>query len=148
MPDPLEKARASALASLALREHSSVELRNKLVGKGHDESLVDELLLALQQQNFLSDQRFAESYWRTRSAKGYGPMRIAQELKLKGIDATLVQTTRQTSEIDFFAVLSAAYEKKYRGAPLSDRQDAAKRMNYLYRRGFPTEMIRELLGTF
>ena len=143
---PEAKAKASALGSLAMREHSAAELKQKLLNKQHELSVVDTLIISLQQDNLLSDERFAESYWRVRSAKGYGPIRIEKELQMKGVADRLIYSSREVAEIDFFAIVTAVYEKKYRAVPWDDFKEKAKRQNFLYRRGFDAEYIKSVIG--
>ena len=110
---PESKARASALGSLAMREHSCAELRTKLLNKNHDEAIVDRLIVELLEHDYVSDQRFAESYWRSRSAKGYGVDRISRELSQKGVSAAVIEQARAEADIDFYAVVESVYHKKY-----------------------------------
>jgi len=143
---PMTRARASAMGSLAMREHSVAELRSKLLNKQHDPDVVETVLADLQAENLLSNERFASSYWRVRTDRGYGTMRIRQELQLKGIAADMIQLTLEDSEIDFHALVRSVYEKKYRGKAIMDFKDKQKRQAFLYRRGFDAELIRTVVG--
>ncbi|MFC3195570.1 regulatory protein RecX [Marinicella sediminis] len=143
---PSARARASALGSLAMREHSVDELRTKLLNKKHDAELVERLLLDLQQENLLSNERYACSYWRVRSAKGYGPVRIRKELQLKGISESLIQVGLTETDVDFFQLVEQVYQKKYRDQPIEDFKDKQKRQAFLYRRGFDSELIRHVVN--
>jgi len=142
---PEAKVRASALGSLAMREHSCFELRQKLLNKKHDEVLVDELIVSLTKENLISDQRYAESYWRSRSAKGYGPSRISRELELKGVSSAIIRQAQLDANIDFFAVVEKVYLKKYHHSVASDYKEKAKRQSFLYRRGFDSEFIKHVI---
>ena len=81
----LEKARASALASLCMREHSIKEITDKLTRKEYQQDSIEIVIKECLGDNYLNDQRFAEIYWRSRARKGFGPNKIAVELKQKGI---------------------------------------------------------------
>jgi len=142
---PEAKARASALGSLAMREHSAVELKQKLINKDHDAGIVDALIAALIEDNLLSDERYAESYWRVRSSKGYGPSRIVKELQMKGVSDRLISSGRLVTDIDFFAVVEAVYKKKYKSLPIQDFKERAKRQSFLYRRGFDSDYIKSVI---
>lgn len=142
---PKAKARASALGSLAMREHSAHELRQKLLNKNHAHDLVDTLISELQQGNLLSDERFAESYWRVRSAKGYGPVRIINELQMKGVSDRIIESAKQVVDINFYDVIESVYKKKYKTLPYQDFKEKAKRQAFLYRRGFDTEYIKSVI---
>ncbi|HIL93525.1 MAG TPA: regulatory protein RecX, partial [Cycloclasticus sp.] len=85
----MSRLRAGCFALLARREHSQRELRQKLKAKGFDEDDIDLLLEELSEKNWQSDERFAESYSRSRLLKGFGPVRIQYELKERGVNAVV-----------------------------------------------------------
>ena len=71
---------------LARREHSRRELTQKLTEKSFEKADIEELLNEFVALNWQSDQRFAESYSRSRLRNGYGPIRIQYELRERGIE--------------------------------------------------------------
>ncbi len=142
----LEKARASALASLCMREHSVKELSEKLARKEYKQESIEIVIKECLDSNYLNDERFAEIYWRNRTRKGFGPNKIKQELKFKGISSSMADRTMNQEELDFDEVVQRVYEKKFKGKPIGDFKDKAKRQNYLYQRGFPTELIRLVIS--
>ncbi len=142
---PEAKARASALGSLAMREHAASELKQKLINKKHDVDIVESLVASLIEDNLLSDERFAESYWRVRSNKGYGPSRIIKELQLKGVADRLISLTQETADIDFYSLVVTVYQKKYKSVAIKDYKERAKRQAFLYRRGFDSELIKSVI---
>ena len=139
------RAKASAMASLAMREHSVLELQHKLTAKKFPDSVVAPLLAELQRDNLLSNERFAEMHWRQRADKGFGPTKIRYELQQKGLDDALIQQGLQASEVDFYAVIAQVYNKKYPGEPWQDLKEKAKRQGFLYRRGFAADYIKTVL---
>ena len=142
---PEAKARASALGSLAMREHSAAELKQKLINKMHEPHVVESLIGSLIDDNYLSDERYAESYWRVRSSKGCGPSRIYKELQLKGVSDRLIDSTKLVANIDFFALVETVYQKKYKSVPIKDYKERAKRQAFLYRRGFDSDLIKSVI---
>ncbi|MFK8012157.1 MAG: regulatory protein RecX, partial [Marinicellaceae bacterium] len=138
----LEKARASALASLVMREHSVKELQDKLTRKEYKPESIEIVIQECLKDNYLNDQRFAEIYWRSRARKGFGPIKILMELKQKGIDSHMAQDASVQDELDFEEVIQAAYEKKFKGKSIKDFKDKLKRQNYLYQRGFDIDLIK------
>ncbi len=130
---------------LARREHSAFEIRRKLKHKELDETEIDEAIATLQQEGLLSDERYAESYINMRQAKGYGPVRIAVELRERGVAEAVYEPYLRDQSIDWMAVLKAAYEKKYGSSRCDDYREKAKRMRYLQYRGFALDKIHELI---
>ncbi|MBI3188172.1 MAG: regulatory protein RecX [Gammaproteobacteria bacterium] len=135
-----------ALGLLARREHSAVELKRKLQQKGYNSSDIDTELLQLQRDGSLSDRRFTEAYVNMRMNRGYGPMRILAELRDRGIPAELANEYLNQELLDWHAVLSRQYTKKYAGIPIADHQDKSKRIAYLQARGFRLDLIFEVLS--
>ena len=142
----LEKARASALASLVMREHSVKELQDKLTRKEYEQDSIEIVIEEALKDNYLNDQRFAEIFWRSRARKGFGPKKILMELKQKGIDSHMAHDTSIQDELDFEDVVKATYEKKYKGKEIIDFKDKLKRQNYLYQRGFDMDLIKVVIS--
>lgn len=141
----LEKARASALASLCMREHSIKEITDKLTRKEYQQGSIEIVIKECLGDNYLNDQRFAEIYWRSRARKGFGPSKIIMELKQKGIPLVMIEDSSDQEELDFEAVIKTVYLKKFKGKKILDFKDKAKRQNYLYQRGFNIELIRTII---
>ncbi|KPJ90268.1 MAG: hypothetical protein AMJ53_14185 [Gammaproteobacteria bacterium SG8_11] len=148
LPDTQSKEiRRKAMDLLARREHGQEELRRKLLAKGYAQQAVDELLEKLVQENLLSDQRFTESYVNFRSKKGFGPLRIAQELKEKGISSALLQ--KYLDDGAYWLDMAKEVREKRFGADLpKDYKDKAKQMRFLQYRGFGHEQIRHLFDEY
>jgi regulatory protein len=143
-PDTQAKEiRRKAMDLLSRREHSVAELRRKLFDKGYDKAAVDEQLQKLERENLLSDRRFAESYVNYRSKKGFGPLRIKQELKEKGVSESLLLEYLDNTE--FWRNLARAVrEKRFGSTPPRDYKDKAKQLRFLQYRGFSNDHLRWL----
>ncbi len=70
---------------LSRREHSSKEIFKKLSPRVESKELLEEEIEKLKADGLLSDERFAESYFQSRKNRGYGPLRIRNELKQRGV---------------------------------------------------------------
>lgn len=135
-------AYAKALKLLTRRDHSQYELTQKLAIDYPDDE-VTEAIERCQQEHWLDDTRFAESYIRYRSDRGYGPLRITQELKQKGVDSDTISTAYHEAEVQWREVLFRFMERRYQSdfsAP-----DLMKFQQYFLRKGFSLEVIRQCL---
>ena len=141
-PDTQAKdIRRKAMDLLARREHSVAKLRRKLMDKGYQKAAVDEQLQKLEGENLVSDQRFTESYVNYRSKKGFGPLRIKQELKEKGINEILARN--YLNDAEFWRGLAKEVREKRFGRSLPrDYKDKAKQLRFLQYRGFNTDQLR------
>ena len=135
----------AAVRLLARREHSFTELTRKLDRRGWPAELVERVLSDLAERGLQSDQRYAESFARSRAAKAYGPMRIRAELAERGVDRALIDQTVRALEVDWFACAANWYERKYGNEAVQDFKEKSRRQQALARRGFAHEHIRELI---
>ena len=137
----------SAIYSLAMREHSRLELFNKLKVKDFAEGVnLDELLDELAENNYLNEERFAECFVRSRVNRGQGRLKITNELQRKGICQSQIQQAIDKNEIDWYEVATEQIEKKYGETAPADYKEKTKRMRFLSSRGFDTYIIRDLVG--
>lgn len=133
-----------AIAALARREHSRLEMRRKLKTRGFDEADIDAAIRQLCENNLLSDERFSESYINMRRQRGYGPLRIAQELRERGIDDELVAAFVDTHDPVWRELMRRQYIKKYGQTLAGEYIEKVKRARYLQTRGFPLDWIFKL----
>ena len=129
---------------LARREHSAFEIRRKLKQKDIAEAEIEQAVERLQLEGLLSDERYAEAYIHMRKGKGYGPLRIALELKERGVEEHDYGHCLYASNMDWRSVLKAAYDKKFGDRTCDDYREKAKRIRYLQYRGFSLESIHGL----
>ena len=130
---------------LARREHSAFEIRQKLKRKGFASDAIGEVLQQLQQSDWQSDARFTEAYIRSRRNRGYGPVRIALELKERGIAEALYQAQLHATDEHWLDALRDEYQRKYRGSAIADFAERAKRMRFLQYRGFTLDAIHKVI---
>ncbi len=142
----LPKLRSLALNLLALREHSKVELRQKLCQKGFAEALVMAVIQELAEKKLQSDQRFIESYVHMRKKRGFGPRRIQMELVDRGITKEQGVEALKNNEVNWLELAKVARTKKF-GKNIPDAYRAClPQMRYLYYKGFTSEQIKQVFG--
>ena len=127
---------------LAMREHSVKEITCKLQNRNESVDLVHAVVDQLIQNKYLSDERFAESYVRSRRGRGFGPIKIRAELKAKGIVNSLIQDYLEESSSIWYEVASAQYEKKFGNSPVIDYSVWSKRARFMQSRGFTAEQLQ------
>ena len=147
-PGPDSRARNSAMRLLARREHSRAELRGKLVGRGFENDSVEELLQGLEDQDLLSDERFAMSLIASRAETGYGPKRIDLELRNRGVSEELAREALAKAEVDWGQQVTDQAVRKFGIDPAQTFPEWARRARYLERRGFGQDAIRLAIGNF
>ncbi len=136
-----------AIGLLARREHSRFELARKL--RRHlatDETTTDieHVLDRLQQQDLLSDQRFAASLVRQRSAR-YGDLRLTRDLRERGVaapDALAAMAQVEGTEAERALI---AWSRRFDALPTS-ADERGRQGRYLQARGFSIEAIGLVLA--
>jgi len=144
---------ARAIKLLSNRPFSTSELKKKLLQHTSEESLVRSALDQLISHGYLDDREFIEGYIHSRRrSKHYGRQRIELELRLKGLDSSLVaEMLEQFYPPDEDQLeLRRTLEKKLLGlSPPMDAKKLAKLYNYLLRQGFSREAVyREIRRRF
>ena len=138
-------AKQVAVRLLARREHSAEEIRQKLTKREFEADEIATALLELKQGDWQSDERFAEAYIRARRLKGFGPVRIASELRDRGVDEQITDRYLLADDDIWWRMLEQEYQKKYHGSPFEDYQEKAKRMRFLQYRGFSLDQIHAVV---
>nr|VFK25303.1 MAG: regulatory protein [Candidatus Kentron sp. MB]VFK33465.1 MAG: regulatory protein [Candidatus Kentron sp. MB]VFK76225.1 MAG: regulatory protein [Candidatus Kentron sp. MB] len=146
METPETIALRKALSLLARREHSAVELSRKLGAKGFEEEVVASVISQLRNKDLLSDARFTESFVRQRIASGYGPVRIRQELRQRGIEEDTIGQNLWHEETEWMHRAASIRHKRFGTARPKDLRDRARQARFLMYRGFASEHIYQVLG--
>ena len=136
----------SAVRSLGQREHARRELEQKLSRKGHDAELIQRVMDYLLEHDLQSDSRFTESLIRSRVQRGYGPMKIRQELSAKGVSEQILED-HLTAPSEHWETLAAESLAKKFGQRPDSREEWAVQARFLARRGFPSDLIYRVLGS-
>lgn len=146
-----------ALALLAQREHSTSELRRKLLrhakaaAVGADDAVaeenadserrVDEVIAWLRDHNYLSEERFVESRLHARAGR-FGNLRIRQELAQHGVALTPeASQALKATELDR---ATDVWRRKFAGPP-ADATEKSRHIRFLAQRGFSPEVISRVL---
>jgi regulatory protein len=144
-PESASACRRRAMDLLARREHSRYELERKLGARGFEPTIVAGVLDALAAEHLLEEQRFVESFIRSRIRKGQGPARIRAELVQRGIDDAEVAAGLAEADCDWVAIAAEARRKRFGAAPPASFAARAKQANFLQYRGFEGQQIRAAL---
>ncbi len=127
----------AAIRLLTRREHSRLELVQKLLLRQFEHGEINDVLDKLAEQRLQSDERFAENYVRHRCHRGYGPFRIEQELKQRAVAAEIVSAAiAQQPNTDWEDAYNQAVRRKGIDPEDPDIHQRAKLSKYLHHCGF------------
>lgn len=102
----------------------------------------------LRSLNYLNDETFARDWARSSSeTHGYGPKKIDQELRTKGIGQALIrEVIRQTfGPGDEAEHARKLLEKRFRNTKFEDPKTLHRAAAFLERRGYSGQVILEVL---
>lgn len=142
----VEALRGRALAMLARREHSRLEIQRKLKDMGGEAQLVEQVLDELAQRKFQSDERFAASFIRSRAERGYGPLVIARDLKERGLPAEVARQTLEQSGYDWYSHALGVRQRRFGSLRATHPKERARQYRFLQYRGFSGGQIVAALG--
>ncbi len=145
VPTDPARVRRAAMDLLARREHSLHELQLKLQRRFPDQEVVDSELRRLALENLQSDQRFAASFARQRAGRGYGPLRIRQEMRERGLGDTAIDAAFDEPGLDWYGLADTVFRKKFGEPAAVAMNEKARRARFMQYRGFSPDHYRHLI---
>jgi regulatory protein len=136
--------RAKAMELLARREHARLELWQKLLQRGFPAECINPVLDQLAEDGLLNESRYAELYACNRADKGYGPLRVARELRERGVPQELVDRALAELEDDWASKLQELHRKRFKSLIPVDVAGQMRQTRVLRQHGFTLEQIKQL----
>lgn len=146
--DEVEKAHHRALNFLAVRPRSISEVRQNLKKAEVSPDVIEQVIDRLQRADLLNDAEFIKYWLENRSAFSPRSSRaLKQELMRKGVDREAIdQVLAEVKHDEEGAATRSALAKANRFKQLPQKEFALKLSQYLARRGFGYEIIREAVA--
>jgi len=149
----LKEATHKLEAYCAYQERCHQEVHRKLIAMGMIADARDQIIAHLIKENYLNEERFAQSYARGKfTIKKWGRNRIVKELKQRGISKYNINTALK--EIDdelYLKTLQTLAKKRVLQIKEKTLQKRRKKLaDYLFYRGWEShlvyEKVKELIG--
>lgn len=147
-----DEAFARLATYCAYAEHSPHEVRTKCKTYGVTGEVCDELIERLEQEGYLSEERFARAFVRDKYRfNGWGPIRLKAELQRHRISSSFIDAALEELEEDELqggSPLLALLERKYRSIPtgLPPRKVYERLTRFALYRGYPYDEVREAIS--
>ncbi len=139
-------ARAQAANIIGSRPLSKRELTERLVKKGSEEADARAAADWLEEIGAVDDAGYAAALVRHYGARGYGPQRVREELRRRGVPRELWdQALEEMPESG--ETLDALIQKRCRG-DLSDPRECKRTCDALLRRGFSWSQVKAAMGRY
>ncbi len=139
-------ARAAAANMIGSRALSKSELTRRLVKKGSEEADAKAAADWLEDIGAVDDAGYAAALVRHYGGKGYGPARVREELRRRGVDRELWDQAMEEMP-EAADVLDELIRKKCRGE-LADPREKKRISDALLRRGFSWGDVRAAMGRY
>jgi len=137
--------RIKAMDLLARREHSVKELLRKLCERYEETELIADVVRQLSEDNLVSDSRFAEMYIRSRIGRHFGPIKIKNDLRERGVSEDDISFALKEANQNWLQLIQELSKKKYGNTLPSEAKETAKRLRFFQSRGFDTDCIRSVV---
>ena len=144
--DQPKTIRLKIMDFLSRREHSAKEIFQKLSYRVESQDILLQVIDDLAEDGLLSDERFAESYFQSRKNKGFGPLRIKNELSQRGIKESIFDSIQK--DTDWTASALKALKKKTNGKDLMETKEILKLKKFLNYRGYEFQDIDKAFSEF
>lgn len=135
-----------AMKILSRRDHSRQELINKLQMKKYQLDDITPIIERLIIDNHLNETRFTESYIRWRRGRGFGPVKVALELKQRGISDDLIEQCIQANDDEWYSAAKNEKTKKFGEQTADNFEQKMAMTKFLQYRGFNADHIQAILG--
>ena len=136
------------LRLLSRRIYSRYEILKKLNIKGYPEKIIANLVLWLEDNNYINDELFAEMWAQFRlQNKPIGRYKLNQELRIKGIKQDIIKKVIDNAyiEIDELTLARNLIKDKIVSSEIKNiKIDPKKIYNLLLRRGFSVEVSKNI----
>lgn len=140
------RAKAQAANIIGSRALSKRELTKRLVQKGSEINDAQAAADWLEEIGAVNDGNYAAALVRHYGGKGYGPARVREELRRRGVDRELWDEAMREMP-DTQEMLDQLIQKKCRG-DLSDPKEKKRVSDMLLRRGFAWSDVRSAMSRY
>ncbi len=151
--DELFEIKTAAYRLIGRRDHSSAEIKRKLLKKGFDIKLINELLSELTNKDYLNDYNFAQKYSEEAiTKKKSGIIKVRNDLIKRGVSNETIEDV--LNNIDENTLIENAREllnKKIKSSAFINTEPHKKKQklfSYLKSKGYSSELIMKLLNEY
>jgi len=146
-----QKARSLAERYVDYQPRTSAEVRRRLGRAGFEEDLVEKVVRELESAGLLNDEKFSEEWVESRARrKGYGSVRLASELRAKGISREGTESALEQLGPESELQNALALARKRLGSPSHQPthtpEDRRRLAAFLQRRGYNWEIIQQVFA--
>lgn len=141
----LTKAKSKAYDYLSYGDMSEKKLFDKLTRYGFSREIALECVEDMRQRGYIDNTRYAADLaYSLANVRLYGPRRIIQELRLRGIDSQTAQYAVESLDTDFKQSIKALVSGRLK-RDMTDPKEVKKLIAALMRNGYDYETVKSSL---
>lgn len=144
----LSKAKEKAFDIVSRKAVTEKELVQKLLDKGYDKIICDIVLETMLEYNYINDYDFCISFFDYAVAKGWGMMKIRNELKRKGVSDDVLAEALDEFEDSPEQRIYEILERRYDADELKDFKEKQRAVRFFASRGFGFDSINGAISRF
>ncbi|MDD3806794.1 MAG: RecX family transcriptional regulator [Candidatus Marinimicrobia bacterium] len=139
-----------ALELLSYREHSTYELKTKLLQKGYSLSLVHDVIKQMISKGYLDDERFATYYFQELLRRGnYGPFVIKRKMLEKGVNKQIIEKKlASVSQKEWEQIARKILNKKQKKLGRNPEKIRDTLLTILIQKGFDYGSIQNVVNEY
>jgi regulatory protein len=145
------RARAVALDLLARKPWSRRDLTGRLRRRGAPPDVADAVVAELEARGYVDDRAFAAAWAESRArGRSLGRARLREELRARGVARPLIEAAiaRAFEDTDELTRAQGAAVRRLVALRRRAPDQAVRRLHdYLRRRGYPGDVVRQVLRT-
>lgn len=143
------KAKNKAVKYISYQPRTEKEVTEKLKECEYSDDIIFRVIETMKKYNYINDKEYAKNFLTSKlNLKGYGIFKISFDLKQKGISDDIINDIIENTELNENKRALEVLEKKLRGKKISDYKEKQKLYNFLLRRGFSYDVIKEAINNF
>ncbi|MFI3116057.1 MAG: regulatory protein RecX [Clostridia bacterium] len=137
--EQFNRALATSFRILSKKAYSRHEIEQKLIKFEYDEDVVQNVLIKLDEMKLIDDEDYAELLIEGYARRGYGRLRIKEELYKRGVPSDILKEKMLEYEVDFDIIIKY-FERKLANRDL-EYKEIEKAKAYVYRKGFTFDEV-------
>lgn len=143
----------AALNLISYRARSEKEIRTKLIEREFQSEDIDKTIIWLKDYDYLNDEQFAKDLASSRiRVKFWGPLKITQELALKGLSREIIDIALKEYDDDLQKKTTEQalnkWIRKHNLTPPLDDKNSQKAIRHLQSRGFTGQSVFFVINKF
>ncbi|MDO5388834.1 MAG: RecX family transcriptional regulator [Clostridia bacterium] len=134
---------------IGFKMRTEKEVRRKLKEEEYSDDIIERVIASMLKYKYINDEAYALMYAKDCvKLKKWGPQRIKAELLKKGVSSSFIDSALEQLDLsNTDEIIDTLLQKRIKETPI-DLKEKQKHFNYLLRRGFKYDDIKQALDKY